>query len=295
VIAAAQAESKMEQRRRFIFHADAAAFSGRIIRPKDIVLEAPGASSLTVAGGRSVARIPGAAFDGFFSIESATTLAEGLFDDPNQFREFTFHRVAESTLTASSRAFVEVNGLVVGRAPQLRVGRLRAELTGRGPLASGQPAIRVGRDTLIEKITVDGHPLIVELDPGPFQRLDTYAKLLTAADDPAFVKESGTALFMHTAQRGEEPPRTGWLFESSCGAIYATIVKSIRWDGTPFPGSQIEYNVVTIPELGRLHFGELLISAASRRLTMLRLVLGSEAGGSAACADVQNNGGWGYP
>ena len=40
---------------RYVFHSHAAAFGGRIVRPKDIVLEAGGASALLVTGGRSVA------------------------------------------------------------------------------------------------------------------------------------------------------------------------------------------------------------------------------------------------
>ena len=50
--------------------------------------------------------------------------------------------------------------------------------------------------------------------------------------------------------------------------------------------------MVVLPTFGRVFFGELLISEFSRRLTMVRMALGSDAGGSASAGDVETNGGW---
>ena len=167
-------------------------------------------------------------------------------------------------------------------------------MTATSPLGSGQPAIRVDQDVLIEGIAIDKYRLVVELEPVVFQRLETQAKVLASADDPSFVKGGGNALFLRTAPEGfPAPPSGGQLIESSYGTIYATIVKSIRWEGQPFPESQIDHNIVVIPDFGRLYFGELLISANSRRLTMLRLELGSDLGGFAAVGDVEDNIIWG--
>jgi hypothetical protein len=284
----------MEQRRRFIFRGNAAAFGGRIVRPKDIILEAPGASSLPVTGGRSVARIPRTAFEDFFSVESASTFAEGRFDDVAQLIEKTHHRVQEDSLTATTIVNADVVGVAIGRKPRVTVGHLHASLTARSPFGSGEPAIQIGKDTVLERVAVNGHHLIIELDLTPFQRCDTHAKLLTAADDHAFVRESGRALFMQTSQHGHPAPGAGRLFESYPGTLYATIVKSIKWAGEPFPGAHIENNMVTIPEFGRLFFGEFLISRYDRRLTMVRGALGSDSGGDVGSGDVQDNGSWGY-
>ena len=51
-------------------------------------------------------------------------------------------------------------------------------------------------------------------------------------------------------------------------------------------------DIVVLPTFGRVFFGELLISEASRRLTMVRMALGSDAGGSAGGGDVETNGIW---
>src|SRR5215831_6148874 len=154
----------MELRRRFIFRGSAAAFGGRIVRPKDIVLEAPGASSLPVTGGRSVARIPRTAFEDFFSVESASTFAEGRFDDAGQLIEKTHHRVQEDSLTATTTVNADVAGLTMGRKPRLTIRHLHASLTAKSPLGSGEPAIQVGAETVIDTVAVDGHRLTVELD-----------------------------------------------------------------------------------------------------------------------------------
>src|SRR5262245_31906063 len=284
----------MDNRRRFIFRASAAAFGGHIIRPKDIVLEAPGASALPVSGGRSVANVPSTRFDDYFSIESARTFAEGLFEDRSQFLAYTNHAIEQDALVAATQATAEVNTMVVGRKPRLTIKRLRGELRARSPLGSSLPAIRVG-DLVIDGVDVDGHRLIVELNLLPFQRFDTYAKLLVAADDPAFVKESGDALYMRTARKGETaPPAAGRLIIEPCGTIYATVVRSIRWDGDPFPNARIDRNYVTIPDFGRVYFGELLINKDYRRLTMVRMALGSDLGGDASGSDTTDNGGWGW-
>ena len=131
----------MDHPLRYVFHSHAAAFGGRIVRPKDVVLEAGGASALLVTGGRSVGTLQRTAIDEFFEVESANTLAEGFFEDTKGFVEVTHRRQDEQALIATSRARTEVNGLAVGRKPRLKIGRIRAELTNRSAGHSGQPSI----------------------------------------------------------------------------------------------------------------------------------------------------------
>ncbi len=284
----------MEQRRRFVFHAHAAAFGGQIARPKPIVLESTGGSALTVSGGRSVGRLAGVAFDEFFRLGPASTFAEGLFEnDRNQFLTHSENPVDERVLAAVTHAYVQVEALVIGRKPRLTVGHLRADLRARSPLGSNQPSIRIDDSTTIQSVDIDGYGLRVDVDLRPFQRFDTHAKLLVAADDPAFVKESGRSLFMTTAfDHYPAPPPTGQLFEYD-DTIYATIAH-VDWadPNRKFPGATIENNMVYVPNFGRFFFGELLITRSSRRLTMVRVALGSDAGGTASAADVQDNGMW---
>jgi hypothetical protein len=282
----------MDHPLRYVFHSHAAAFGGRIVRPKDITLEAGGASALVVTGGRCASELKRTQFGEFFEVEAARTLAEGAFEDTAAFVEVTHRRAQEQTLAAVSRARAEVDGLAIGRKPRLKIARIRAELTNRSAGYSGQPSIRIGKDTVIDGISIEGYRLVVELDPKPFVQYDTHAKLLAAVDDPKFVSKSGETLFMSKRFGGEtKRPAFRTLIQTG-STIYSTIVKSIQWDGKPFPKSEIHDNMVVLPEFGRVFFGELLISEHSRRLTMVRMALGSDAGGSASAGDIETNGVW---
>ena len=108
---AAQATS-LPLRRRFVFRGNAAAFGGRFVRPDDVFLEMPGASCLPVVGGRSVATFRGPAenFKGYLSFDSATTFAEGKFDDREKAIALTHGKVKEETLVTSTRVRAEIKG-----------------------------------------------------------------------------------------------------------------------------------------------------------------------------------------
>lgn len=279
----------MELRRRFVFHGNAAAFGGRFVRPEDVVLEMPAASSLTVVGGRSVARIPRTNFKNFASFESASTLAEGLIEDLERAIELTHHRVREDALIMSTRVHAEIRTLVVGSEKRLTIGRMAAELRSKSPTGSGEPRIVIG-EAAIEGATIDGFKLKITLERGIFERYDTHAKLLTACDEPEFVRQHGALLFMTKDFEGWGAPPSGRLI--GCDAIYATIVRKIEWDGPPNPDAEIEQHSVIVKNFGKIFFGELRISSASRRLTMFRAELGSDGGGSAGGPDVDINGGY---
>ncbi len=280
----------MEITRRFLFRGNAAAFNGRLVRPTDIVLENSCASSLPVVGGRSVSRVGPHKFGDEISFESASTLAEGLFDDAKQYQKLTYGHVREETLTTTTRVSAEVHGLVVGIKPKLTAARIVAAMQSTSPRGSGETPVGVGQETTIEGMAIDGRKLIVELNTEIFRRYNTRSKLLAAADEPQFVDEHGDHLHMQAEVTGSVIPPGGRIIGGDY--LHATIVRRVRWDGEPYPDSRIDHNLVIIPNLGRIYLGELQISAKSKRLTMVRLELGSPAGGSVACAGVEDDGGW---
>jgi hypothetical protein len=281
----------MDLRRRFIFRGNASAIGGRIVRPTDIIIDSTAASSLTVAGGRSISRAKATRFGEWVSFGAATTWAEGLFDDVKQQVELTFGRVAEDALTTTTGVKADVINLVVGDKPKLTIKHLHATMTSRSPNGSGEPSIACGNETTIEGASIGGHGLVIDLAVPLFQKYDTRSKLLMAADDPQFVRRSGKNLFMTSGTAGKGAHPTPRLVQSY-GTTYATIVKSIKWAGEPYPGAKIDQNLVIVPDFGKIYFGELLITDVSRRLTMLRLELGSPIGGVLACVEVDSNGTW---
>src|SRR5262245_5321510 len=281
----------MDARRRFVFRGNAAAYGGRIYRPNDVVIEASGASCLPVTGGRSRSRLPAATFGDVIKFGAAFTLAEGFIDDAKQAIALTNHQVQEDSLTTSTTVTAEVTDLSVGRKPVLTAKRVHATFRSRSPLGSGEPGIALARETSIDGLAIDGFGLTVEFNTQLFQQYDTRAKLVTAADDPAFVRTHGANLFMTSAYESQTAPPAGRLIERN-GTIYGTIVRSIKWSGAAHPTATIDHNVLIVPELGRVYVGEILISASSRRLTMLRFELGSEDGGTLASVDIDSNGTW---
>jgi hypothetical protein len=280
----------MNIERRFVFRGGAAPAGGRISRPRDVILETGGASALTITGGRSIGELGKTRFGEFASLGSATTSAEGLFDDKVALRELTHQRVEEEALTTTTTVKAEVRQVVVGQRPALRVEQLRAALVAQSPRVSGEPSIRTA-SLKISGVDIGGHTLIVELNNELFEKYDTKGKLLTAADKTAFIREHGPSLLI---SRGADGKFTRRFLVQNDGTIYASVVRQLKWKGKPYPGSSIDHHVVTVPNFGKIFFGEIFISAYTRRLTMLRLQLGSPIGGFVAFDEVETNGSW-YP
>jgi len=263
--------------RRFVFHASATAFGGQIVRPAGVVLEASCAASLPIRGGRSTSRHPGGSLGDVVRFGSAYAHTEGVFDSFTQAVELTYGHVEEHTLTTSTTVTAAIDEVVIAERPALTVKRLRGTLISKSDTRGDETPILLVEDTVVDTVTIDGHVLGVELNLPLFQKLATRAHLVTAATDPQFVLDHGHCFFF--------PER---------GAIHATIVKSLRWSGTPYPGAQLDQNSVVVPGLGRVFFGEITINASSRRLTMMRVELGSAAGGHLAFAEIETGGIW-YP
>jgi hypothetical protein len=280
----------MELKRRFIFHGDAVAIGGRIVRPADIVLDPRCASTLPVTGGRTSFQSKGMKFGKYVRFSAASTLAEGRFDDRKQVVALTKGNAREEDLKATTSVRAELLGLVAGIKPQLTIKRLRGVLVSKSPTPhEDEMVVVLGKDVAIDGVAIGGHKLIIELNKTMYQEHDTFAKLKLAAENPGFVEKNAYSLAVGATVSGQPQP-TG-LIEAR-GVIHCTIVRNIRWSGKPYPGATIDGHLVTVPDLGRIYFGELLIRRGSRRLTMLRVEFGSPFGGSMAAADVQDDGGW---
>jgi hypothetical protein len=185
----------------------------------------------------------------------------------------------------------EVEGLTVGGKPELNVMRVRASLVARSGAVGGEPPFELPDDVGFGAIDIGGHALSVEIDYDAFGKCPTHGALLKAAADPQFTEQHGGCFFIDKLAAVAALLRAPALRQSS-DTIFATIVKSIQWTGEKYPGATIEGNSVIVPDFGTIFFGEILISSFSRRLTMLRLDLGSPVGGFVACAEVESNGSW---
>jgi len=287
----------IDRRRRFIFRGNASAIGGQIVRPDEFLLESPVASSLTVAGGISVNSGTDLLFERngrrYVHIRSAKTFAKGEYDDSAGYRNLTHRRVTADTLTTTTSVSVEVTGLSAGLNPILTIDQLSASFKAVSPASSGEPAIRVDEIT-IKGVSIGGYKLSVQPVIFPFQQYDTCSKLLSALDNPTLRPALEPHLLLKSKLHGVVPeimPSFGRLLRSQ-GEIYATVVAPVQWLGPAYPGSTLVDHTVYVPDFGKLVFGEILITALSRRLTLLRLELGSPEGGDVACAEVESNGIW---
>lgn len=274
--------------RRFVFRGNAAAVGGRISRPRDLIIDADGASSLTVSGGRSRGRLTRTRFGAFVRVRAAATEADGQFDDKRAARASTYGRVAEESLATTTRVSVDVRGLRVADDPALEIEQLGATIVGRSPGPSGEPSLRTQR-LRISGVTIGGYTLAIDLSD-VCDKYDTRSRLLVAADTPEFIAEYGASLLLSGGPNAPEQPR---LVQSG-DTIYGSVVRRIRWRGKPFPGSTIDRHMVVVPGFGKLFFGEIFISPLSRRLTLVRLRLGSPIGGEVSAGEIETNGSW-YP
>jgi hypothetical protein len=72
--------------------------------------------------------------------------------------------------------------------------------------------------------------------------------------------------------------------------VKCTIVKKLEWVGKPAERAKIYGHVIELEDFGKIYFGEMFITDKARRLTMVRVQLGSPVGGELIVADGETNG-----
>jgi hypothetical protein len=313
----------MPHSRRFIFHANAAALGGRIIREgdgdnavlvPDGFIDFPG-SSLTVVGGKSAVRLsPEIAHPvvrKFVRFQAAEAIAVGDYDDLKKYFAASLKRADRGMLKTTTKVRAEVLGLDVGvdGEPRMHVNGVRGGLTAKSAGDGGETPVRLDPDTGFDGNAVTfydkggrAYTLVVEVELRPFNANPTRSALMGAAKTPAFLTRFAASLFLAAPKaaaksKGKKPGPIGRLKwrRTDSGGLLGSIVKPIRWEGEPFPGSTLDPqhpNRVQIPDLGTLSFGEILVEGQSRRVTMIRGDLGSYIGGELAVCDYQDNGGF---
>jgi hypothetical protein len=283
----------MDLTRRFVFRGNASAIADQIYRPKTIIVDVNGGSSLGASGGRSQTQISGASFGDIIRFGSAFTLAEGLFDDEKQAAAVTDHKGRQSQLNSTTTVTAETREISVGIKPLVTIKRVRGTLVSRSAVAgSGEPSIVPARDTTIQGVLIGGNALTVNLNVSLFQKLDTRSKVMAAADDLKSFRTNGSQFAIGATIEGVVQDRPTLVARD--GVIYATIVKELRWEGKPPNNARIDGHSVIVKDFGTVYFGELLINEHERRLTMVRFELGSPVGGYADMGDVVTDGS-GFP
>jgi hypothetical protein len=250
---------------RFLFRGHAVGVAATVRRmqkrPVQKTLVTQAASSLPINGGRPE-------LNPFLTFRTACTYASGGLDP------------------ATNCNVTEVSAAVAGL--QLAGGRftadqLQARLLSLHPGGGRQPSIS-WTGTALSGLKLEGYDVEVTLD--------RVLEPLTSQDD--LVREYAKPPFYNTHRKrfferpGSVPgpgkiPRIG----RGDGYIGISIVDSIRTD---CPGVQIDGHKLTLQGFGTLYFGEMIISADSKRLTLIRFELGCPEEGDGDVGDVMSNG-----
>jgi hypothetical protein len=276
--------------RMFLYHAHGLALGGTVTQPFKAEIESHAATSLPIIGGFASAKTESYRLRDIVSYRSAHTYVSGIQTDEGT------HTVACSTIEG-------LNILDVITADAI-VGRLSSK---HGP--SGQPEI-VTLGSSFVNLKIAGHPVQVDLDNDLFTTHATYDKLVSHLDPQgkqakAAAKGKSPAKVRYTWGQPDDQPQqqllkgmlipTGADSHHANGILHTSLVKQVRPAGSNNSAEELPYAyAIQIPHVGRIYLGELFVSGDSKRLTMLRVELGSPVVAAFAAAAPTTNGNW-YP
>jgi hypothetical protein len=262
---------------RFVYRGYAVPFGARVIavngRPAPRLLTSPPVSALSVIGGRSRGTSVGSSSDPAF--KWGATLSESR-------SEIAASTGSQMTTVSCSLANVSAKNDPITFETDL----LKLTVVSNHP-RTGQPSI-VPQDIAFggaRGIFLNGSQIKVEYDKD-FETFPTFAlfEKQYRTDDAFFRKYHVRCLRLPTAKPaafGERLPRvTG-------GYVVTTFVRRIIYGGKAVTG-----NVLALTGFGRIYFGEVLMSEYQRRVTMVRLDMGSAMEADAACVEIDSNGSW---
>jgi hypothetical protein len=166
---------------------------------------------------------------------------------------------------------------------RLSIANLSLGLISRSARGKAQPPIQL-QGNRIDGVVIDGYKLKVTLAEAFYTKHDTQDKLRAAHKKGLPVHHA--CMFLPHKQGLEEVTE----FPEANGIVKCTIVQSLEWVGKPHPTAKIYGHVVELPDFGKIYFGEMFVKGDTRRLTLLRLQLGSPVGGELVCCDGETNG-----
>ena len=261
---------------RFIFRGNAIPFGARIVAvggtPAPRLLNSPPVSALSAVGGRSRGTSAGSSSDPNF--KWGATLAESRGEVGANGNQVT-------TVTASISTVHAMNDPIVFEADVLKL-----TIVSDHP-RTGQPSIVPKEITFggAKGLFLNGKQIGIEYDMD-LARYPTFATFERAyrGDDTFFRSYQTRLMRSPTAKEpvfGERLPRI------SGGYVSTTVVRRISYGG-----KYIDGNMLALSGFGRIYFGEVLMIEYQRRLTMVRMAMGSHMEANVAYVEVDSNGSW---
>jgi hypothetical protein len=237
------------------FHANAAAIGGVLERPlkKDIPVQS--AACLSPSGGSYEANTVNFQFEKIISANATRSRVEG-------------HMLGGSATTRVLSVVEGVNVLDVVRADEV-VAYISTEHPGEDP---DVPRVDFG-STGITGLHIGDSIVTVHLD----------LKLLNNGNGSRFPNKPH--LYDKSLWK-----KVGRKFDDEKSSLQCSLVEEIEVLRGKLPGKLVKPNVIEIPNFGRVHLAELLISGNSYELLMIRLELGCPVIGSTTMSAGKVNG-----
>lgn len=259
------------------YHACGHAFSGRIRRPIEHVIEVQAGMSLPSTGGFGISRSENFHFQQIVSFKAAHTKVSGSHNPKDD---------SHTTLVSAT-----VEGLNI--LDVITADRVVARLSSHYPPSGDEPVFTtIGSH--FDNLRIAGCPVEVHLDGETFSQLGTFESFKKRHD--------GDAGFRKTAREriglGKDVPEflrerykgyPGEGLPESKGFISCTLVRDIE---TKCPEVKRHGHALSLEQFGRIFLGELSLGRCMRELTMMRVELGSPVAGDMSVGGVIGNG---YP
>jgi hypothetical protein len=262
----------------FLYRAFSVGVGGTLTRPFPQVVDGQASVSLPIVGGYTSARVENYRLRELISFKEARTHATG-----SQSADGAFNTVVSSTIEGLNILDVITCDAVVGR------------VSSRHAPDGAEPEIITAGSTF-HNLKVAGHPVNLEFDETLVgSELATYTAFRTRFEKDKTFQQQAQQRFLWTtapdklparfASRVLMPNRKDW--PESRGMVPCSLVKNLQCDA---PELSRYGHILCLPQFGYIILAELFISQYARRLTMIRLELGSPVEGRLTAADVETDG-----
>ncbi|HWZ42104.1 MAG TPA: hypothetical protein VNW97_01435 [Candidatus Saccharimonadales bacterium] len=272
----------------YLYHADALALGGTLIRPVPQVIDSKAACSLPTTGGTATARVEKFSLNGLVSFDMAQSDVAGGIETKSG---------TEFNVTRVSTVIEGLNILNMVMADRIVV-RLAAE---HGPNDPEPKIITTGCH--YDGLRIAGHAAVVKTDHNLFSDLPTYSKWQAdwkAGGAPhARILNSvlGSTIPKPDAPVATAPQHLRDIYKGyedlvASPDLKPTVLSSFVTKVDGIDGTEIKNwgPIIVVPQFGTIYLGEAVVSSGQRRVNMLRLELGSPDGGTLIAGSGGSNG-----
>jgi hypothetical protein len=249
----------------FLYHANAHALSGHLTRPENILIQVQAGTTLPATGGQHMSRVENYRCGEMVSFASAYSHVCG---SEKVEGGKTYHTTLVTTAIEKLNIFDMVTADRV-------VTRLASSYD-----SGGESSIHT-HGSRIEGLRVAGCLIECELYCELSAKLDTFEKTRNEyASNPEFRKMAGDPF-----NPGKSPDKI-----DPCGIIRWSLVKQLKPPCPCITYAGHHGHVLIVPEFGKVYLAELSCEYGRKRLTMIRVELGSPNGGGVSAAEGESNG-----